>query len=95
MILTFLINSLIIFGIFAVTEEKSLLGFVQMWGTKYNLYGQHSKFWSKPLFNCPPCMASVWGTLGFAYTGIGWQYWIVWVVSLAGFNYIVNKLLDK
>jgi hypothetical protein len=25
------------------------------------------EFWSKPLFDCLPCMASVWGLIGWLY----------------------------
>jgi len=105
----FFINSLLIFGIYAITGKGMILGFLQRWGTEnkpcdnqFFVNGEYqvdvktqSTMWSKPLFNCPPCMASIWGTAGFIYAGIGWEYWIVWVLSLAGFNYIVNKMLDK
>jgi len=115
----FLVNSLLIFGIYAITEKGMILGIFQ----KLKLFKEEpaepydpeigisisgglirynddtgkmrNDMLKKALFNCPPCMASVWGTAGFLYTGMGWQYWIVWVLALAGFNYIVNKVIDK
>jgi len=118
LILTFLINSLFIFGIYAITAKDMIAGFVQRLKIfkekepnkpfdfvhsngdispikEYDIGKRRNDMIKKPLFNCPPCMASIWGTAGFIYTGIGWEYWVVWVLSLAGFNYIVNKLLDK
>jgi hypothetical protein len=45
--------------------------------------------WSKPLFNCPPCMASVHGTiLSFAFFGFDFRTWILYCFCLCGFNYL-------
>lgn len=110
---TFLINSLFIFGLYAVTGKNMIFGSVQRWklfkprktseeseyfiGMKVetNEGDGRNEMFKKPLFNCPPCMASIWGTGGFLFTGLGWEYWVVWVLSLAGFNYIVNKVLER
>ena len=119
LIQVFLVNSLFIFGIYAITGKDMIFGFMQRWKVfkenkpepydpevgisisgeliRYDddIGKRRNDMIKKPLFNCPPCMASIWGTAGFVYTGIGWEYWIVWVLSLAGFNYIVNKIIDK
>jgi len=118
MVLTFLINSLLIFGIYASTGHGMICEFMQRLKVfrekepnepfdfvhsngdvspikEYDKGKHRNDMLKKPLFNCPPCMASIWGTAGFIYIGIGWEYWIVWVLSLAGFNYIVNKIIDK
>ena len=48
-------------------------------------------FICKPLFDCPPCMASVWGV-------IGWFYFtpdialIPYILTLCGVNALVNKI---
>jgi len=114
----FLINSLLIFGIYAITGKDMIGEFAQRLKVfkenkpnepfdfvhsngdvspikEYDKGKRRNDMLKKSLFNCPPCMASIWGTAGFIYTGMGWEYWIVWVLSLAGFNYIVDKILDK
>ena len=46
----------------------------------------------KPVILCPPCMASVYGTL-FAFSiHLHWTQWIVLVFASCGLNYIIaNK----
>lgn len=46
----------------------------------------------KPLFDCLPCMASIWGTL-FYFMADGGNYF-VFIFSLVGLNFIVKKLID-
>jgi len=51
----------------------------------------------KVLCNCTPCMASIYGTISFfmvdSFPTPLFLSWVVWVFSLCGFNYILNKLL--
>jgi len=61
--------------------------------------------WHKMIYVCAPCMASTWGTLGYLvflnvhsinenwYILVG--TWIIWVISLAGLNYIISNLMNK
>ena len=95
----FLINSLVIYGVFASTGEGMILGFVQRW-TTYNIYLPPIKsgekeiaFWTKPLWNCPACMASVYGTAGFYFTDLSWWWLPVYVFALSGFCYLISKLI--
>jgi len=50
--------------------------------------------WSKPLFLCPTCMASVWGTT--LHFGLGGElaYWIPVVLAVAFTNTLLNKLVQ-
>jgi len=51
--------------------------------------------WSKPLFLCPTCMASVWGTtLHFALGGDA-AYWIPVVLAVAFTNTLLNKWVSS
>lgn len=60
-----------------------------------------SKWICKPLFTCPPCMASFHGVVVFftgnAWFGLGlhWYLVFIFVVALAGLNYIIGELIDK
>ena len=52
----------------------------------------------KVLFDCTPCMGSLYGTISFFIVGWPGQVLIdfpVWVFSLSGFNYLLNKILNK
>lgn len=58
--------------------------------------------WTKPLINCPICMASVFGTLAFfvglpVLFGVSYalKFWIPYVFCLAGLNTIIQKLTSK
>lgn len=48
---------------------------------------------SKPLFDCQLCTPSVHGTIWFLYFH-EWNFmlWILFIVSISGFNYALSKL---
>lgn len=99
-------NSLMIFGINKATffeychpdEDKQFCtddGIDKdsmMVGYKFRKYSldKFGQFWSKPLFTCPPCMASVWGTLFFAFTGLEIIHWPLYILMLSGLVTLVN-----
>lgn len=53
--------------------------------------------WIRPaLYECPICMASIWGTvawlvMGMSFTGL----WVLYVFAVAGFNYIMVNITDN
>lgn len=54
------LNLFLIVGVWKLTEKDMLLGW---FGDR--LHKILGAFWSKPVFDCPPCMASIWGTAFF------------------------------
>ena len=101
MIHPFLLTVLIIYGIHASTRDGMLLAGIPLIlirlltkvikneNTVVNIL--------KPLFDCTPCMASVYGTLmhllmfpGAPLIGV-----VIWVLSISGFNFILNKLINR
>lgn len=49
---------------------------------------------AKPLFSCPTCMASIWGTFFWFISGGSFTWW--WVVAcmaLSGINTIASALI--
>lgn len=51
--------------------------------------------WCKPLFYCPPCMASVHGTiLSFVFFEFDFKVWILYCFCLCGLNYILQPFLN-
>lgn len=73
-------------GIHKVTREGNLFGYVADY-----IRAKIGEFWCKPLFDCLPCMASVWGAYGWLFLqpelGI-----ITYIVALAGLNFFTAKL---
>lgn len=51
---------------------------------------QASQLIYKPAVGCPPCMASVWGTAVWFYTGGEWAMWPWFVLALAGVMKLVT-----
>lgn len=98
MIQHFLITVLVIYGIHAITRDGMLLGGLYM-KILFILSKRikHPEKILKPLFDCTPCMASVYGTISYVlYIGFTDPLtYVVWVFSLCGFNYILNKVLNK
>ena len=100
MIQHFLITVLVIYGVHAVTEPGMILSgmYQKIFYTLSRKMKDPSKI-LKPLFDCTPCMASVYGTISFFMvdsfpTPLVFSL-VVWVFSLCGFNYLLNKTLNR
>ena len=97
MIQTFIITSLFIYGIHATTRHGMIFGFVSEWFDRKIILG-HIKYnkIAKVLIDCTPCMASLYGTISFIFfSPTEWIYFPIWVFCLCGFNYIINKVMNK
>ena len=91
----FIFNSLVIFGIHAVTRDGQLLWPLAKWIYNKIPLTNGGQGVVKALIDCPPCMASTYGTIGFfllVYPALGLWWLPGWVLSLCGFNYLLNKL---
>ena len=86
MIEALILNSVFIIGLWTVCKEGMLLGWVRDLDIPEML--------QKPLFLCPPCMASVWGTLGWLVSDVSLLMWFPYVVILAGLNAIIVNVID-
>jgi len=49
----------------------------------------------KPLYTCPPCLASTYGTIMWFLLGGDVILWIPFIIALSGFNRIVASNLLK
>lgn len=97
---TFLISiipaCLFIHAVHVLFQEGNLLEKQGDWIT--NRIGEK---WSKPLINCPTCMASVWGTVCFF--ALDWMFgvhlpyrqYFAYIMCLCGLNMIIAKLTTK
>lgn len=72
-------NALLIFGVSKLFDENMIFGFVVP-----RMKAAIGETWSKPLFLCPPCMSSVWGTLWFALFVGQWILLPVYLILLVG-----------
>src|ERR1035437_2319234 len=74
------VNSLIIVGLFYCFGKEQIFGKLGLWVTS-----KIGPFWSRPLFSCPVCMSSLWGTTFFFLKEIGpIQDWPLYCLALAG-----------
>ena len=101
MIEAFIINSLVIFGIHASTREGQILHFIAkfVYGSAFKMpspkEAHYRNMTAKILFDCPPCMASFYGSIGFCLfilPDLSLWWMIGWVFSLCGLNYLLNKI---
>ena len=109
MILHFIITVLVIYGVHASTREGMIFSGLYMRVLFFvSRFTDNQVKVLKPLFDCTPCMASFYGTISFFMVlspsrlavndPQAFQYvisWVIWVFALSGFNYILNKLLNR
>jgi hypothetical protein len=82
------ITELIHFGLYVRFKTLS----IDEW---YSNLTDSKKTLAKPLFMCPTCMASIWGTsLYFAFGG-ELVYWIPSILAVAFFNTLLNKWVSN
>ena len=84
--LVLVLNSLGCLGVHCLTREGML--FEEIANIIRHYIGD---FWSKPLFDCPPCMASVWGISGWFYFAPD-LHLIPYLLVLCGLNALISKL---
>ena len=72
-------NALFIFGLSKLFDENMIFG-----GIAQRIKAAIGETWSKPLFLCPPCMSSVWGTAWFALFVGEWLIIPIYLILLVG-----------
>ena len=113
MIQHFIITVLVIYGVHGSTRHNMIfsISWLERYFIKESGFIDYSnpdpqytfvgKVWlklSKALFDCTPCMASVYGTISFFIVEFPTQGLVglpVWVFSMCGFNYLLNKLINR
>lgn len=60
-----ILNALLIVGAWKCLQPGMILGAYGDWMTR-----KVGDFWSKPLYDCPPCMSSIWGVAFFFAAGL-------------------------
>lgn len=89
----FFINILVIYGVYAAFSEGMIL-----YPLKVKLNAWIGKR-AKPIYSCPICMSSVWGTIGFIFLnhfyGVEWWYLPVYVLALAGAIFLIIQFIPE
>ena len=87
MLTTLFIHAFAIMGIYALFSDGMLLGYFG------NLIRDNmADFYAKPLVDCPPCMASVWG-LPVAIFMYGIDPTVIsYTLSLSGLLYVFARI---
>jgi hypothetical protein len=99
-ILTLLLNSLFIWGLYAASQysfdingnitDKEILWKLKYYAEKLPL------FIGKPLILCPICMSSVYGTILylFSYNYSEYMYLPLYIICLAGLQYLIFRIIE-
>jgi hypothetical protein len=83
-----ILGSLWCYGVYALFDNDHLLGPVGDWLEKFT-----SVTFCRPLFGCPPCMASVHGAMiGIGLFGISWTI-LSYCICLCGLNFIIKNII--
>jgi len=99
-LLLLIANSLYIFGIYTATDyridtEGRPCDKMALWWLSYYTERAIGPWWSKPLFLCPACMASVHGTyFYFIFSEKNILIYPFYVVILAGLNSFAQRYHD-
>lgn len=87
------LNSFAIIGLWTACKPDMLLSFV---GDK--LHGL-SSYMQKPLYLCPPCMASIWGSVWFAVLfALGLVnpfFYPLYILAVSGLNVVLKWFIEK
>jgi hypothetical protein len=90
-ILYLFLNSLFIWGVHALFSEGHILEKAGDWMTE-----KLPSWITMPLFDCPACQSSLYGTLGyFLFVNQDVLLWPLYCLCLCGFNFIIIKLTSR
>ena len=110
MIELLIINSLIIWGIYASLQEGFIFGKVGNWIRGNHMVDNEKKFFDdpftkdnlpswikKPLATCPICMASIYGTIGYLalYDNYTIITYICHILAIAGLQYLILTFMPE
>lgn len=89
------IGALFVLGIYAAMGEEMILHPLKRaleWATDNKIL-THMR---PALYECPICMASIWGGAAWFIMGFGFTiYLLVYIVAIAGLNYVIVNLISE
>jgi len=101
MIETIAIGSLCVMGLYAAMGEGMILEFLKHFFERVT-NNQVLRHIRPALYECPICMASIWGTVVWVLIWWGHSFketfsitWLLYVFAVAGLNYILVNLANS
>lgn len=95
MLETVTLGALCVLGLYAAMGEGMILEWLR---GLFEFITDHKvlRYIRPALYECPICMASIWGTIVWVVLGkeLG-ALWVLYVFGVAGFNYAVLQLKDE
>lgn len=82
--------SLLCMAVFVITRDGMIFNIVRNW---FNSFA--SKSVRKPFFECPPCMASVWGTTFYwiiYHNSV--SEWLICILICSVFNKVIYSYVE-
>jgi hypothetical protein len=95
MINNIILTSLFCLGLYKAFDEGMIFFKVGEWMFEA-LHPVKLSWVLKPLFNCPPCMGSFWGIVGFhaCYGLFDWRV-IPFIFCVSGLNWLLSSIADR
>lgn len=95
MLSTVIFGALCVMGLYAAMGEGMILEKLRVLFERAT-DNKVLKYIRPALYECPICMASIWGTVVWLVIGnpLG-AYWVLYVFGVAGFNYVVLQFMDE
>ena len=95
MLETVIFGALCVLGLYATMGEGMILEWLR---GAFEFITDHKvlRYIRPALYECPICMASIWGTVVWLVLGneLG-ASWVLYVFGVAGFNYAILQLKDE
>lgn len=99
MLQTIVVYSLIITGIYVAFQQGNVLGWLRIAvanGLDKAIGKKWSRYIQKPLWDCLPCMASVWTVVLDVATGVSpWQLLLLLILGVCGLNALLEYSIIK
>lgn len=95
MLETIVIGSLCVLGLYAAMGEGMILEFLRNFFERIT-NNKVLRPIRSALYECPICMASIWGTMVWLLLG-DWfgVYWALYVFAVAGLNYVLINMVNS
>jgi ABC-type uncharacterized transport system permease subunit len=94
MVETVVFGALCVLGLYAAMGEGMILEWLRDLFERLT-NNRVLKYIRPALYECPICMASIWGTAVWLVIGNGFgAMWVLYVFAVAGFNYVTVNLIS-
>jgi hypothetical protein len=90
-----IIGSLCVLGLYAAMSEGMVLAPLRLF---FELITDNKilRYLRPALYECPICMASIWGTAAWLIMGMSFtSLWVLYIFGVAGFNYVMINMMDN